>query len=291
MNSILEAGKNLGISHNLSINVLDQRTGKILHSHEGHNCATNSMLLGIAHYLSGDGVLNQGYEMLKNYVPRYISLGTMGLFNQDEDASGLPEGIGDGEGAEEIRFAEYMRHVPGYGADGYDPNENNGREYLGLGPTFENRPDPSHTVKCELISESFPRSLISYRDTLPESQSELPETIDVVFSTMISTGALKQFREDGKDYVFISEVGMWSRKTWVDSGDNGLLAAYRIVPPNISDWDMTVEANRQLLKRNILRVGVNQVVQVIWKIQIGSISQLAGLPEEDGDNIYYPLDT
>ena len=100
MNSILEAGKNLGISHNLSINVLDQRTGKILHSHEGHNCATNSMLLGIAHYLSGDGVLNQGYEMLKNYVPRYISLGTMGLFNQDEDASGLPEGIGDGEGAE-----------------------------------------------------------------------------------------------------------------------------------------------------------------------------------------------
>ena len=37
---------------------------------------------------------------------------------------------------------------------------------------------------------------------------------------------------------------------------------------------MTVAANRDLLKKQIIRVGINQVVQVIWKIQLGGVDQL-----------------
>lgn len=272
LNNILSNAKKLSISQNVSFRIIDQSTGKLVQEHVGHNNATNSMIYGIGRYLMGDGTLNQS-SLLDDYIPKYISLGTMGLYSQECDEVGLPTGIGEGEGDEETRLTEYMSHRPGYGADGYEPAENNGRLYLGLGNTFANRPDQSKTVQCELISDTAPRSQVTFRDIIPETEAELPRTIDVVFSAMISTGALKQFREPGKDYVFITEAGLWSRKTWEDSSENGLLAGYRIVPPDSDNWDMSIPANRQKLKENILRVGINQVVQVIWKIQIGSIDQ------------------
>lgn len=391
LDSIKAAAKNLRTEHNVSIRVLDSKSGKVISSHIGHNAATNSLLVGIAHYLTGDGVLNQGYHMLNYYIPKYISLGTMGLINQDEDENGLPAGIGVSEGSEEDRFVDYLLQVPGYGADGYDPNLNNNREYFGLGPVFadrdtskivtetiqlgdinldgvvnnadilmfadylagnvkltdkqllaadvnqdgeincsdlalitqcvsgeitlgtvEYRPSIAPTINCELISDSFPRVQISYRDIVPETESEIPQTIDVIFSAMISTGALAQFREPGKDYIFITEAGLWSKKDWESGGDNGLLAGYRIAPPNKQNWAMTAESvsddyaitylkdqgidnpteeqiqsikpeiaqnNRQILKQNIIRVGPNQVVQVIWKIQLGGLEQLGGLSD------------
>lgn len=391
LDSIKAAAKNLRTEHNVSIRVLDSKSGKVISSHIGHNAATNSLLVGIAHYLTGDGVLNQGYHMLNYYIPKYISLGTMGLINQDEDENGLPAGIGVSEGSEENRFVDYLLQVPGYGADGYDPNLNNNREYFGLGPVFadrdtskivtetiqlgdinldgvvnnadilmfadylagnvkltdkqllaadvnqdgeincsdlalitqcvsgeitlgtvEYRPSIAPTINCELISDSFPRVQISYRDIVPETESEIPQTIDVIFSAMISTGALAQFREPGKDYIFITEAGLWSKKDWESGGDNGLLAGYRIAPPNKQNWAMTAESvsddyaitylkdqgidtptedqiqsikpeiaqnNRQILKQNIIRVGPNQVVQVIWKIQLGGLEQLGGLSD------------
>lgn len=391
LDSIKAAAKNLRTEHNVSIRVLDSKSGKVISSHIGHNAATNSLLVGIAHYLTGDGVLNQGYHMLNYYIPKYISLGTMGLINQDEDENGLPAGIGVSEGSEEDRFVDYLLQVPGYGADGYDPNLNNNRDYFGLGPVFadrdtskivtetiqlgdinldgvvnnadilmfadylagnvnltdkqllaadvnqdgeincsdlalitqcvsgeitlgtvEYRPSIAPTINCELISDSFPRVQISYRDIVPETESEIPQTIDVIFSAMISTGALAQFREPGKDYIFITEAGLWSKKDWESGGDNGLLAGYRIAPPNKHNWAMTAESvsddyaitylkdqgidtptedqiqsikpeiaqnNRQILKQNIIRVGPNQVVQVIWKIQLGGLEQLGGLSD------------
>ena len=391
LDSIKAAAKNLRTEHNVSIRVLDSKSGKVISSHIGHNAATNSLLVGIAHYLTGDGVLNQGYHMLNYYIPKYISLGTMGLINQDEDENGLPAGIGVSEGSEEARFVDYLLQVPGYGADGYDPNLNNNRDYFGLGPVFadrdtskivtetiqlgdinldgvvnnadilmfadylagnvkltdkqllaadvnqdgeincsdlalitqcvsgeitlgtvEYRPSIAPTINCELISDSFPRVQISYRDIVPETESEIPQTIDVIFSAMISTGALAQFREPGKDYIFITEAGLWSKKDWESGGDNGLLAGYRIAPPNKQNWAMTAESvsddyaitylkdqgidtptedqiqsikpeiaqnNRQILKQNIIRVGPNQVVQVIWKIQLGGLEQLGGLSD------------
>ena len=94
---------------------------------------------------------------------------------------------------------------------------------------------------------------------------------------MISTGALAQFRNPGQDYIFITEVGLWSKKHWEDSGANGLLAAYRIAPPNEKNWDMKIKENRELLKKQIIKVNKNQVVQVIWKIQLGSIDQLSDI--------------
>lgn len=274
---ILRTAKSLGVKHNVSIQVIDAFTQELIQSHEGHNAATNSMLLGIGHYLTGDGVLNQGYHMLSEYVPQYISLGTMGLRSQEEDEFGYPADLGDIEGSEESRYIDYMLSSPGYGADGYDDNSNNGRKWFGLGPAYKERPDPEHTVKCELVSTTFPRAQISYREIVPETHSELPQTIDVVFSALVSTNALAQFREEGKNYLFITEAGLWSRPDWIDGGDNGLLAGYRIAPPNEQQWDMHDEHNREVLKKNILRVGPNQVVQVIWKVQLGGMDQFGGI--------------
>lgn len=408
-NSILSITRNMSVEQNVSFRVIDEQTGKVVQEHTGHNSATNSLLIGIANHLIGDFVpsegmgLNPNYEMLANYVPRYISLGTMGLLNQDQDAYGLPAGIGDMlpsaydeeyaellaaldaakealdaakqalseecpyypynaaceectecsdrieakkqavidaqtaydeafEAAmgynEEARFVDYMQHRPGYGADGYDPNENNDRKYLGLGYAYTgyrvsesyligditsfkgiiyrckvNTPTPAGTfnpdywealpdvdqpslnttVKLELISPSFPRQAIAYRDVVPEYEAELPKTVDVVFSAMISTGALKQFRPNDQDFIFITEAGLWSRQDWLNTGENGLLAGYRIVPPNVENWDMTDPANREILKKQILKVGKNQVVQVIWKIQLGIVEH--EIEESEGDRI------
>ena len=58
------------------------------------------------------------------------------------------------------------------------------------------------------------------------------------------------------------------------TGDNGLLAGYRICPPDQDNWDMSVPENRRILKENIIRVGINQIAQIIWKIQIGGLEQL-----------------
>lgn len=331
--SVLKFAKNLGVSHNVSFRVIDINSGKLVQEHIGHNAATNALLTGIAHYLTGEGVLNQGYQMLSAYVPQYISLGTMGLIDQSEDKNGLPAKLGvvdydktrynqlnasqlellnkpssnyilSDEDQEILRCVDYMTQCPGYGADGYDSSLNNNRRYAGLGPIygsmFLNTSDSKSVVAtdCELISSSFPRSRISFRDIVPEYESELPKTIDIVFSAMISTGALAQFRAPRIDsngnlmrddagniiynpYVFITEAGLWSKPNWSDSGDNGLLAAYRITPSDVDSCDMADaiigSASRSALKQSIIKVGVNQVVQVIWKIQLGSIEQLTGM--------------
>lgn len=281
MNNIFS--RRLDVKHNVTFNVYDEATGKLVSHHEGHNASTNSLLTGIGHYLAGDGIFNQGTDLLSLYVPRYISVGTMGLYSQEEDAEGLPAGVGDAPGAsEEETFIAYLQHCPGYGADGYDPTVNNGRTYMGLGLPFANRPS-ENTIQCELISDAYPRSEISYREVVPENNSELPKTIDIVFSGMISVGALSKFREPGKDYIFITEAGLWSKKNWTDGGDNGLLAGYRICPPSEENWDMEDPANRRILKENIIKVGKNQIVQIIWKIQLGGIEQLGNL------NMLYPI--
>lgn len=305
--SVIQSAKNLGVVHNVSFRVIDEISGKTVAEHVGHNSATNSMLIGMGHYLKGDGVWNQGYAMLSEYVPKYISLGTMGLINQDEDDLGLPAGIGVisykdktydelsldtlrklrksassdtiTEADDEcLRYIDYMYQRPGYGADGYDINSNNGRQFFGLGPMYADKLQVE-SVNCELISESVPRSLITFRDIVPEIESEMPKTIDVVFSAMISTGALAQFRPNNKDYIFITEAGLWSTPDWDDSGANGLVAGYRIVPSNSKNWDMTKPASRDALKRSIIKVKKNQIVQVIWKIQLGAIDALS--PDKD----------
>ena len=304
MGNILTAAKNIGIKHNVSLRVIDAYSGKVIQTHTGHNAATNSMLTGMGYYLIGNGVLNQGATLLSNYIPKYISLGTMGLLTQAEDDDGLPD---FGTGEDEIKACTaYMDTTPGYGADGYDGNLNNNRLYFGLGPMYANRNTDITTdaVDCELISNSFPRVSITYRDVIPETEAEVPESIDVVYSAMISTGALAQFRGDN-DYIFITEAGLWSQKNWNSEstvGENGLLAGYRIVPPNSNEWYMSPDdvpddlaeqeqepgeslletktrlatANRLALRQQILRVGKNQVVQVIWKLQLGAIKQLVG---------------
>ena len=280
--NILKASKRMSIRHNVCFNVIDLRTRQIVASHTGHNAATNGLLTGIGHYLTGDGILNQGWHMLRNYIPTHISLGTMGLINQDADENGYPAGIGVVSGPEEGRFKDYLTQCPGYGADGYDLNLNNNRKYLGLGPMYSAR-DSEDTINCELITSNYMRTEISYRDIVPETEAEIPQTIDVIFSALVPVGNLAKFRPAGHDYIFITEAGLWSRKDWVDGGDNGLLAGYRIAPPNEANWDMSEADNRLLLKKNILRVGINQVVQVIWKIQLGAVNQLGGI-----DKLYPP---
>ena len=276
MQGIAEIAKNLGIRQNVCIRVIDEPSGQVISEHIGHNAATNTLLTGIGQFLLGGSTTGAG-EFLDSWIPKYISLGTMGLSSQDEDEEGLPTGVGDsGAATEEERMRDYLLQVPGFGSDGYDPALMNNRPYAGLGPQFADRASTA-TVGCELISNTFPRSAITYRQCLPESRSEYPKTIDVVFSAMISTGALAQFRESGKNYVFISEVGLWSNPTWEGDGNNGLLAGYRICPTDSSNWDMSIEANRRLLKASIIKIGINQIAQVIWKIQLGAIEELGGI--------------
>ena len=164
--SILETSKAMSVSQNVTFKVIDQITGKVVQKHVGHNCATNSMLTGIAHYLIGDGVLNQSKDTLSSYIPRYISLGTMGLYDQTQDESGLPVAIGQSsELDDETNCKYYMSHRPGYSADGYDNSyiKNNDRAYFGLGKPFAERSDDTKSIDCELISDSYPRSAISLR--------------------------------------------------------------------------------------------------------------------------------
>lgn len=339
----MKIAKPLGAAYNVTMQVINE-DGSVAQEHKSHNMATHGLLYGISRYLVGDGVLNQAYSVLSEYIPKYISIGTMGLINQNEDAEGLPDGVGDEDGTEEYRFDLYMRRSPGFGADGYDLTKNNGRTDVypllaGLGPPFARRgevgaavigerpspppveggvcpvcgtkcecscpccnpvdPEPIgtniyDTVKCELISDNFPRMQIAYREIVDSNKSELPQTIDIVYSAMISVGALKAFRPPGQDYVFITESGLWAKKHWTD-GHNGLLAGYRIKPTNrafypmlqtYQVWDVASQQfvnvevdqntpeNRNLLKRSILRVGKNQSVLVTWKLTIGAIDDL-----------------
>lgn len=445
----LDIIKRLDIRQNVTIRVLDEFTHEVIQEHVGHNAATNSLLTGIAHYLMGDGVLNQATDMLSSWIPRYISLGTMGLASQASDENGLPIGIGytpiapDSATSEEIelnaklRFEEYINQAPGFGADGYDAYDNNNREWFGLGRPYSDKPnkltqdfydagqdqyilsqDPitgdadsiisitiypdgvinqdihdtsitrivlsvndysvtytdnqyvlsitngssysgriaviyaiesSEAINCEIIAEGEARSEITYRNIIPEVQSEIPETLDVIYSAFISTGALKSYRGDGEDYIYITEAGLWSKPYYNDSGDNGLLAGYRIMPTddNATDievqqtfqgetsktsfefsqqalaitlvmidsiaipvteyqldastnsivfnsapddgaeivvaykttsWkDMNDPEHRQEVQKNIIRIGKNQVAQIIWKLQLGGLEQLNGL--------------
>ena len=158
----LDIIKRLDAKQNVTIRVIDEATDKVVQEHVGHNAATNSLLTGIAHYLLGDGTLNQGSDMLTTWVPQYISLGTMGLTSQEseefqEDGDSfiyiVPKDLGttlpapDSATDEEkqlnaiLRFTEYINQTPGFGADGYDENTNNDREYFGLGLPYDYRPD------------------------------------------------------------------------------------------------------------------------------------------------------
>lgn len=280
---VVQISKNLGLLHNVAFRVIDELTGKVVQEHVGHNAATDSLLRGIGYYLVGNGVNNQASAMLARYVPNYISLGTLGLYSQSADADGLPTGIGLSPNlSEEDNYVQYSIQCPGYGSDGYDtsPDLLNHRAVLGLGNKFNSR---KGAINCELVSDSYLRFPISFKEVISEAEAEQPQTVDVVYSAMISTGALAHFRGDN-DHIFISEAGLWSTRHWVDanvnssgtagSPENGLLAGYRIMPPDEVNWDMHIASNRELLRRSILRVGVNQVVQVVWKIQIGSLSEL-----------------
>lgn len=268
---ISDIAKNLSIKHNVTFRVIDKGTNQVVKEYKGHNQATNTMLTGVGHFLAGDAQFNQGSAMMGYFLPKYISLGTMGLINQDEDNNHLPVGVsgaGLPETADEAeRYTAYMEQSPGYGADGYPGGNNNNRPALGLGPKFS-----GDSIGCELISESFPRAKITHREVIAETNAETPETVDVVLSAMISTGALAQFRGDN-GYVFITEAGLWSQPKYSANGTS-LLAGYRIKPPDEDNWDMTDANNRRILQENIIRVGINQVVQVVWKIQIGSVSQV-----------------
>ena len=353
----LDIIKRLDVKQNVTIRVIDEPTGKVVQEHIGHNAATNSLLTGIAHYLMGDGVLNQGSDTLSLWVPQYISLGTMGLTSQesetitvDDQEFIVPAGIGytpvapeeatdeEKELNAQLRFTEYINQAPGFGADGYDNNSNNNREWFGLGYPYTLKPDalkqnfytwdgseqtfelsdipitvisatlytggvvnqdirdtqverrvlsttaysvsgnhihfneyPDTTIpadsrlaviytcesadaaNCELIKAKLDsynnivpltlRSKITYRDLIPEIQSEVPNTLDVIYSAMVSTGALKDYR--GEDnYVYITEAGLWSKSAFSDSGDNGLLAGYRIMP---SDDEVNILGAEKIL--------------------------------------------
>lgn len=358
----MDISKNLRIEHNVTLRVLDKSTMKLVREYKGHNAATNTLIEGIGHFLSGAGVLRQGYSRLSRYIPQYISLGTMGLINQDEDEEGLPAGISGHEytGDVAVDFENYIYESPGYGADGYNKDYNNNREYFGLGPAYssfyptqsykqgdivyykgvayiatedmivnpeagiynywntdkwEVAPEEQQPDCWELVSPSCPRAQISFRDVVPESESEIPQTVDVIFSAMISTDTFAQFRDSDKDYIFITEAGLWSSRysngvSGTEYDSNSLVAGYRLMPPDVLNQFMNPDTvpdaaaieylgqqgildptqeqieqaktdlavhNQHLLKEQVLRVERDQVVQVIWKMQLGNLRSAFGI--------------
>lgn len=352
----MDLSNNLRIEHNVTLRVLDKSTMKLVREIEGHNSATNTLIEGIGHYLAGAGVLRQGFSRLSKYIPQYISLGTMGLRNQEEDENGLPTGISGHEyiGDVAIDFENYVNERPGYGSDGYSKSYNNDRPYYGLGPAYTSfAPNKSYKEgdivyykgvayvatedmivnpdigvynywnsdlweeadsdlqpSCyELITPSYPRTEIAYRDVVPESEAEIPETIDVIFSAMIPSDHFAQFRDPDKDYIFITEAGLWSARS-LDGSDvfenssNHMVAGYRLMPGDVMHQFMNpgtmpdevaieylyqqgnddpsseeiaqakidlAQENQELLKAQVLRVERNQVVQAIWKMQLGNV--------------------
>jgi hypothetical protein len=70
--------------NNVTIKVIDEATGCVVQKHSGQNSVTTTLLEGIAHYLQGYGLDNQG-ALLKNHLPRFISIGTMGLNGYKEE--------------------------------------------------------------------------------------------------------------------------------------------------------------------------------------------------------------
>lgn len=375
----MDVSNTLRIEHNVTLRVLDKSTMKLVREVQGHNSATNTLIEGIGHYLAGAGVLRQGSSRLSQYIPQYISFGTMGLINQDEDEYGLPTGIsGRGyTGDVAIDFENYVNERPGYGSDGYSQSYNNERPYFGLGPAYTSftpmrsyrkgdvvyykgiaytatedmfiDPDSgrynywnsdlwvqaplSSQPSCfELITPSYPRTEISFRDVVPESESEIPETVDIIFSAMIPSDHFAQFRDPDKDYIFITEAGLWSSRG-LDGSDvasgysNHMVAGYRLMPGDIIHQFMNpatmpdeiaieylyqegnedpspeeieqakidlAQENQELLKAQVLRVERNQVVQAIWKMQLGNVrnavtSNYGRLPDgliQVGDTVY-----
>lgn len=320
MDLLSNVAKKLNVYQNVSLRVLDATTGEVVQEHIGHNSATNSMLLGIGYYLIGTGVFNQASSTLSNYLPKYISLGTMGLKNQNY-IDGVPTGISTSSDEAQIQadYEEYMFQVPGFSADGSGSAEdNNNRPWFGLGKPYDNfNVNASYAVGdvvyhngmqyvCitaidgnatnswddskwsldatataenpwhELVSPTFRRVPISYREVIPSTSAENERTIDVVLSAMISSGALAQFRGT-HDYIFITEAALWNSTKYIDGAYNGMLAGYRIVPNDKINWDMSVPENRAILRNSILRVGKNQVVQVVWKIQLGALNEIQAI--------------
>lgn len=384
MDDILDIVKRLDAKQNVTIRVIDEATDKVVQEHVGHNAATNSLLTGIAHYLLGDGTLNQGSDMLTTWVPQYISLGTMGLTSQDSETYfddeleievTVPYGIGTTLPApesatdeekklnSELRYKEYLNQCPGFGADGYDENTNNDRAYFGLGLPYDDMPTPKkqdfysgdgenrqftlstvpssivsvtvypngvinqdmrdttipreviptdkysldgsvvtinssypapasgsrlaiiYTIDskeastCELIDSTSLRSKITYRGIIPEVQSEVPGTLDVIFSAFISTGELSKFRGD-KDYIYITEAGLWAKPAYTSGGDNGLLAGYRLMPSDDEVNTLGVD--------DVFTGNGEDVSFVLSKsaIQIDSVT----INNEEIDNTDYSLD-
>ena len=56
-----------------------------------------------------------------------------------------------------------------------------------------------------------------------------------------------------------------------------LIVVYRTSDTSGTWKDMSVLANRQLVQKNIIRIGEGQVAQIIWKLQLGGLEQLEGL--------------
>ena len=262
----------LGSESNVLLSVIDSTSGNVLRTHVGHNAATNTFIYSCAQRFISDNT---------EWAPRYISLGTMGLLNQQETDNHTPSGIGtylDTSDTDIVtRYKHYIEQRPGYGADGYNSSMNNNRQYIGLGPSYT-----GSAINCELVADVSSATLnfvhqrspiVSVR-LVPEYESSASESVDVYLTAMISDSALKNMMGD-LDYIFITECGLWSSDKVVsasgdfvpsDSFTNGLLAAYRIMPPGITPSDMNNADSRTMLENEILRVEQGQIVQVVWKV-------------------------
>jgi hypothetical protein len=176
-----------------------------------------------------------------------MSLGTMGLINQDSDEDGLPLGIGvnDNQGEDESdedfeirRFKEYMEQTPGYGADGYSASQNNNREYFGLGPIYSDE-----AIKC---AEEFTKETFYTEYEKPTN----PDTFHISIEVETVVGDPED--EDGGTM----NIGTVFQKTiYLTSHNDFIEPIYFLMPHN--DYEV-LEDNTLKIKRKPLLADVNK---------------------------------
>ena len=64
---------------------------------------------------------------------------------------------------------------------------------------------------------------------------------------------------------------------YIPASGTTLIMVYRSGDVSGTWKDMTIKANREKVQQSVIRIGVNQVAQIIWKIQLGGLEQLNGL--------------
>jgi hypothetical protein len=233
--------------NNVTIKVIDEATGMVVQKHSGQNSVTTTLLEGIAHYLQGYGLDHQG-ALLKDHIPQFISLGTMGLrgynaqlFELDDSRvdelntlhfpADVPtrkqvprlSSIHGGEFTGNVPDRNYFTHAPGFDADiraeavMYNL-DNNERRVSGIGHPYAQ------------IVEDFVEGYEFVEPTvLPHGAGSTTLYVEVESSTQFRVGDEINWRtpngQVGNPVNFITAIDHEAKELWIQNRIGEILPA------------------------------------------------------------------